>query len=67
MGVFKLDDCFQFDYNKFFNEEVNSVGVNLLSAIKDGHFLFAFKSEVVIGKFNFQRALVDDFLKVVAN
>jgi len=32
----------------------------------DGNFLFALKGQVVIGKLDFQRTLIDDFLKTIA-
>jgi hypothetical protein len=66
VNILQLDDGFEFDHNQIFNEEVHSACADFLSAIKDGHFLLAFKSKIVIRKFNFQRTLVDDFLKAIA-
>ena len=66
VDVFELDDGFEFDHDEFFDEEVHAAGADFLSAIEDGHFLFAFEGKVVIGHFEYHRALVDDFLKAVA-
>ena len=66
VDVFQLDDGFEFDHDEFFDEEVHAAGADFLSTIEDGHFLFAFEGQALIGHFDYHRALIDHFLKAVA-
>jgi len=63
---FQLNDGFEFDHDQVLDEEVYAACPDFMSAVKDGHFLFAFKGKVVIGEFNFHCALVNDFLKTIS-
>ena len=66
VNVLQLDDGFEFDHDDAFHEEVHPADADLLAAIEDGHFFFAFEGKVVVGHFEFERALVDDLLEAIA-
>jgi hypothetical protein len=58
--------AFQFDHDARFDEEVGTAGADVLVALGYVHFLYAFETEAGKGYFQFQGALVDDFLEADA-
>jgi hypothetical protein len=61
----KFDDGFQFHQHAIFHQKVSSSAPDVLIPVKNINLLFAFGCQVGEPHFDFEGALVDDFLESV--
>ena len=66
MYVFERNDCLEFNHDLSFHEKIHAADADDLFAVVNRHLFFAFIDKVMKGKFQFQRPLIDHFLKSVA-
>src|SRR5262245_13456008 len=61
MNILELADCFQFNHDFLFYEEVQPVLANLVIAIKDWHWVLPKELNTAKCKFNGERLFINRF------